>query len=334
MTGLLTLNLFYPIPSAINPNSQEAGKRMLDWAVELGLIGSSPALQRRYAQNGLLMGRAYPSASPEALQIATDWSGWLCFLDDRCDEGDLRRRPDELQRIHADYLAILEDGALPRAGDALGRALYDLRGRMLRRGSRAWLMSFADDVKQYFDANRWEASNRAAGLTPGFMAYRSMRPYTSAVYTCFALLPITDGLEYSEALGRDRAIQELARLASLVISYCNDLQSLGKELRHGDVHNAVIVLMAERGLTQAKAVELVTELHNQEMRAFLALEEQVVEGGFSRYGQRRELAGCLRSWMRGNFDWGNMTHRYHAQRDERARARARAGASISIEASA
>jgi 5-epi-alpha-selinene synthase len=291
---------------------------MLEWAVELGLVGTSPAEQRRYSQNGLLMGRAYPGASPEALELATDWSGWLCFLDDRCDEGDLKRRPDELRRLHADYLGILEEGARPRADDALGRALYDLRGRMLRCGSRAWLLSFADEVKHYFDANRWEASNRAAGVTPGFMAYRSMRPYTSAVYTCFSLFHITDGLEHSEALGRDRSIQELARLAGLVISYCNDLQSLGKELRHGDVHNAVIVLRNERGLSLEAAAAKVIDLHNQEMRAYLSLEEQVVEQGLSRYPQRRELARCLRSWMRGNLDWGNMTYRYNA-RDERRR---------------
>lgn len=331
MGGLLTEGLYYPFPEASNPYSEDAGRQMLKWAVDLGLIGSSPVQQRRYSQNGLLMGRAYPFASPEALELATDWSGWLCFLDDRCDEGDLRRRPDELRRLHTDYLGILEEGVEPRADDALGRALSDLRGRMLRGGSRAWLQSFARDVGQYFNANRWEASNRAAGISPGFTAYRSMRPYTSAVYTCFSLFHVTDGLEYTDDYRRDRAILELERTASLIISYCNDLQSLEKELRHGDVHNAVVVLMRERGISLDEAADLVTELHNQEMRAYLSLEEQVVEGGLSAYGQRRELARCLRSWMRGNFDWGNTTYRYHG-RDDRRRVSSIPPASVSATA--
>jgi hypothetical protein len=257
------------------------------------------------------MGRAYPNASPETLQIATDWAGWLFFLDDRCDEGDLTGRPDELRRLHAIYLSILEKDERPSTSDALGRALYDLRSRMLQHGSRAWLRSFAEDVKQYLHAHWWEASNRVRGVAPGFMAYRAMRPYTSAVYTCFSLFHITDGLEWSDALHGDRVLQQLALLANEVVSYCNDLQSLRKELRHGDVHNAVIVLMRERCLSQERAVELVTELHNDAMRAFLSLEEQVIEGGLSGYIQRRELSQCLRVWMRANYDWGNMTYRYH-----------------------
>lgn len=317
MDSSLTRSLYYPFPAAMNPSSQAACERLMDWALAFDLDDASRTEQPRYYQSGLLMGRAYPNASAEALQLATDWCGWLCFLDDRCDEGDLTRRPDVLRRLHASYLGILEEDERPSPDDALGRALSDLRGRLLQRGTRAWLLSFIEDVKQYFDAHRWEAANRAAGRAPGFTAYRTMRPYTSAVYTCFSLFQITDGLELTGPLCRDRVIQQAAHLACMVIAYCNDLQSLGRELQHGDFHNSVIVLMRDRGCSQERAAELVTELHNDEMLAYLSLEQQIEEQGLSRCGQGRELLRCLRAWMRGNYDWGNMTYRYHERDDDR-----------------
>jgi hypothetical protein len=298
------------MPAALNPAYQVACENALRWADRFGLLDGDPAERRRHSQHGLLTGRCYPSTSPRALQIVTDWSAWLFFLDDRCDEGDLKSQPEELRRLHAIYLRILEHGELPDEAEPLERALYDLRERMLELGSREWLLFFAEDVRQYFAAHHWEAMNRAVGLTPSFAAYRSMRPFTSAVYTCFSLFHITDGIEFSAALYQDRTLQGLSALANQIVSHCNDLQSFEKELMHGDVHNAVIVLMEEQGSSRSTAIEIVTDLHNQDMSAFLSLSEEVVEQDLSRYADRAAFIRCLRSWVRGNYDWGNVTYRY------------------------
>jgi hypothetical protein len=73
----------------------------------------------------------------------------------------------------------------------------------------------------------------------------------------------------------------------------------------------VIVLMKEQGCSRSRAVETVTDLHNHDMRAFLSLADEVLERGLSRYANRSTFVRCLSTWMRGNYDWGNMTYRYN-----------------------
>jgi len=64
-----------------------------------------------------------------------------------------------------------------------------------------------------------------------------------------------------------------------VISWANDLVSIDKELRQGDVHNLAVVLSHERRLSLQAAVNLVGALHNAEVSAFIDLARRLPTRG-------------------------------------------------------
>jgi 5-epi-alpha-selinene synthase len=107
-------------------------------------------------------------------------------------------------------------------------------------------------------------------------------------------------------------VQRLAKMTNNVISWANDIVSLEKEQRQGDVHNLALILSHEQKLSLQAAVDRVGALHDAEVYAFIALAQQLpsftptVDADLQRY-----VSG-LRSWMRANLDWSLDTVRYRS----------------------
>ncbi|WP_437759005.1 terpene synthase family protein [Sorangium sp. So ce1389] len=283
----------------------------LEWAENFNLIKRNGALDcARPLGYGLLAARAYPRADRESLQIAADWVSWLFLMDDECDETGVGGDPELLMRVHERLLAVLR-GAPPSTNDnQLVHSLHDLRTRMAACGSSSWLARFAHAVEQYFAANRWEAKNRQLGIIPNVSDYQAMRAHTGAVFACFELTHITDGIRLPAEVRQHAGVQRLALLANCVICWCNDILSANKESRQGDVHNLVIVLQNEHSLSNDGAVREAVRVHNGTVRAFVeqaaSLEsvDPEAEAELSRY------VDCLRYWMRANLDWSWTALRY------------------------
>jgi len=139
-----------------------------------------------------------------------------------------------------------------------------------------------------------------------------MRLFTSAVYPCLTLIELTEGLRLPAEVHGHPDVQRLAEITNNVISWANDIVSLEKELRQGDVHNLVLILSQEHKLSLQAAADRVAALHDGEIRAFIALAQRLpsfapaVDIDLQRY-----VAG-MRFWMRANLDWSLATTRYQA----------------------
>ncbi|WP_437573280.1 terpene synthase family protein [Sorangium sp. So ce887] len=264
----------------------------------------------RPIEYGLLAARAYPKAERERLQIAADWVSWLFLMDDECDETGVGGDPELLMCMHERLLAVLR-GAPPSTNDhRLVRSLHDLRTRMAQCDSSAWLARFAHAVEEYFTANRWEAKNRLLGVIPSVSDYQAMRAHTGAVFACFELTQITDGIRLPVEVRQHVGVQRLALLANCAICWCNDILSVNKESRQGDVHNLVIVLQNERRLSNDEAVREAVRVHNETVRAFV--EQATALDGFGPEvdAELSRYIDCLRCWMRANLDWSWTALRY------------------------
>lgn len=303
-----------PFPTAINIHAAAANQHMLAWAMEFGLIArqtlESPDLHK--INYGWLGARVHPTASLEALQIATEWQCWLFCGDDQNDEQDIGYQPGILAQAHNRYLDILDGKNPAREDSAATHALAELCARLRRRASPECLRRFRQRVKDYFLAIRWEAQNRAMSIVPAPSLYCKMRLDTSAVYTCFELIDITEDIDLPKAVRDHSTIQALGRLANNITSWCNDIVSLPKELQHGDVHNLVIVLQHHHQMSLTQALGLAAAMHNAEVGAYLALQSGLPSFGAAVDEQLRRHVSGLRAWMRGNMDWGLTTKRYAA----------------------
>jgi Terpene synthase family 2, C-terminal metal binding len=311
MEPIVIPELACPFPAAINPHVDKAQQATVAWARRLRLLEHAAAHRRIHQlQCGWLCARAYPHASPETLQIVTDFGTWLFLLDDQCDEDGLGTNPDRMTRRHTRFVDVLR-GIAPREHDEpLAHALWDLHLRMKPHAPEGWLERFGTTVEQYLSAIVWEATNRRRGHIPDAASYCAMRLFTSTMYCCILLFELTEELRLPPEVYDHPDVQRLATMTNNIVSWDNDIFSVGKERRHGDVHNLVLIVAHEQQLSLQAAVDRVSMLHDAEVHAFIALAQGLPSFTPELDRELKRYIAGMRSWIRGNLDWSRATRRY------------------------
>lgn len=313
--------LYCPFPPALHPAVEQQRALALAWVQAHRLIQGQTA-RRRYerAQYHLLAARVCPTAALDDLLIVTGWHIWLFIVDDHCDESGLGSDPGALRALFAGYLALLDDPAAPVGHRPLATSLADLWQRSVARTSGAWAAQFRRHLADYFAGCVWEAANRQRGLRPVVTEYIAMRTASGAFLPALDASELALDIVLAPEVRAMPIVQRLTLMAGNVVCWSNDLFSLAKEVRHGDVHNLVLALHHEHGITVAEAVAQAAQLHDLEVRQFLALERLVPSLGAETDAQLRRYDGALRAWMRGNLDWGRDSGRYRVPAHARAAA--------------
>jgi (+)-eremophilene synthase len=300
----------YPFPAAINAYAEDANQGTIAWAHSYGLMPSDPAGRHRHEEYGYFAARVHPNASRQTLQIAADFIAWLFFADDHNDETETGIRIDWMTERLARFSAVLQGERPARSDSPLCHALFDLRTRASQWVHSSWMTQFKRSMIEYFAAGRWECENRQLGAALSPATYLAMRPFTGAVYPCFDLFAVTDALRLPDAAREHPVVQALRLRANNVISACNDIFSLEKELAHGDMHNLALAILNEQRCSLQQAVERAAAWHDAEVGAYLALERSLPSFGAVVDADLARYAGCLRAWMRGNLDWSRASARY------------------------
>jgi hypothetical protein len=254
------------------------------------------------------MARAYPAAPREHLAVIADWNTWLFLLDDQFDEGQLGREPEALQDYCATTLAILRGQASPQPGAAPAfQALGDLARRLHALAAPLTVERLTCCLEQSFRASLWEARNRVCARVPGEEEYRRYRPLAGAVYCYLTLIEFAAQMLLPDAIYAHPAISRLTTLTNQIICWANDVLSYPREHAAGNVHNLITVVQHSRSLDEASAIDLVVDLHNSDVRAFVDLSEAAGSWGDS---QVRAYVQGLQWWLRANMDWSAATFRY------------------------
>ena len=303
---------FCPFPSRISPHAEEVRQKSARWVIEHRLVASDEKSHERLQKMGfgLLAARAYPMAPLEALELTADWVSWLFLFDDCCDEMAPGRSPDGLHELQKHLHAAVHREKLTPEAPPIALALRDVLQRIEERGLEETSSRFRRNVIDYLAANRWEAHNRSRNIVPRLSDYCAMRPLTGAVYSCFELLDITDGIRLPPEVRAHPDLKLLERSANSIICWCNDVLSVEKEMRHGDVHNLVLAIQHELNCALPEAIDRAVKIHNTEVHAFVELAarrarfDSVTEAHLERY-----IAG-LSSWIRANLDWSLTAVRY------------------------
>ncbi|MGH6636902.1 MAG: terpene synthase family protein [Gammaproteobacteria bacterium] len=299
-------------PSVPSPFSGESHQATRQRALDLGLITANEVPGFDRAQFALLTGYAYPKATLERFKLCNDWHSWLFFFDDQADEQtQFGKRPPTLRKYMEACLVVLREGVLSSDPTPLERFTLDIRTRMWRIASKAWLSRFADDVEDYlFKGTLETARNWAKGSVPDVASYLIQRRYDSAVYTCQDLIEISQqDLELGEVLC-DPAVQILRDLCAQVVGFSNDIFSYHKEvLVHRNPNNLLHALMRHRCISLEEAIHCGIELINADVERFIACEQELCSRIGHDEGLNAYLHG-LKAWMRGNVLWSQQTGRY------------------------
>ncbi|AKT38621.1 terpene synthase family protein [Chondromyces crocatus] len=302
--------LSYPFPPALHPLAEPINRATIDWTHRVGIMPTEPAAQRRHEEYGWFGGRIYPTASEEQLDLASCFLAWLFLADDQLDETLLGRETTQVAHLHTRFDSIL-GGAHARPDDVpLVHALEDILVRLAKLASAPLLERFCRDVSAYFEANRWECENRRRHNVPCVAEYVAMRPFTGAVIPCFDLIYLTNQVDLPERLHAHPLVQATQLAANRVICYSNDILSLGKEIRHGDVNNLVILIQHEQRCSLNDALHRAAALHDAELATYLSLERSLTAFEEPVASHLARLTAGLRSWMRANGDWSERAARY------------------------
>ncbi len=297
------LNIF---PEAINPHADHVEAESLAWARRQGLCDTNVEYARLAKMRiGRLAARGFPRAGLEGLQVAADWTTLFCLLDDRIEVAAI----DICQ--FGDYVSQLSTAL--RAGRSLGdpatNALVDLRNRITAIAGAAVTLKFADVLDKLFAAFMWEHLNRQNGLHPSLSSFAKMRATTVGLYPQFVLAAVTDGICLSDELLGDPSLRALMQHVCNIVGLTNDLFTFDRELAQGEVHNQVILLIHECGMSPQEARYAAVQQHNDNLRAFVACDKQLRDAKGEEF-ERQRFVGVLRSWIRGHLDWAYETGRY------------------------
>lgn len=307
--GLRLPELSYPFAPALERAPVSVVTQVNDWLARFDL-GPAPAdLRERFASSFCALARSlHPYAAGPWPVLLGKWYCWAFLHDDRCDATELGRVPDRLRALTNRLLAVFA-GAAPKQNDEpLALALADLRAELLAAGGPTWLTEVQHALEHHFGALHWEAVNRASGAVPDLGRYLEMRPVTAGLLLD-DLFFAADGLSDLRDGQLRHRLEELSGLANEVVCWANDLLSLDKELRQGDVHNLVRVLQSTQELSLEVAIERAERRHAQTLARYLECEGQLRSLPNARPGLERYLK-LLRARMRGIYDWSLLSGRY------------------------
>lgn len=297
-----------PLPVRRSTHSGSVQERCLAWAANLELVPDAMALKKiSKIQIDDIAARTYPTAGAEYLQLLADMLMWFFISDDQYDERKLGASPQKLEKIFSNFVRILETGNPRLAISPLGRALLELRERLLPHGSPDWFKQFTGNMQLYFQGCLQESKNRQALVTPEFDEYCQIRRASVGTYPCFDLAEPTLSPRCSRELVVLPALGALRDLATDVIAWINDIVSFQKESSFSDPHNMISVLMNDCGLSLVEAGEKTVELINAQLDNFVEL------AGQTRLNLGRDGGGYidgLQSWIRGVYDWSFTSERY------------------------
>jgi hypothetical protein len=300
-----------PFESAINRHADWVQQRTTTWAQQYGLLRNPRDVQQFHRwQYGILMARAYPLASRDALALIADWNTWLFLLDDQFDEGTLGHDPAAVEQLCSDIIDILRGHRGPYRRDHPSfRAVEDIADRLADLADSATIERLVSCLTASFRASIWEASNREAKRVPSKADYHYYRPFAGAVYCYLTLMDLALAQPLPAEILQHPQIEALTTLTNHLICYANDVISFPKEAANGNVHNLVVIVQHEHQLMLDDSIDYVIELHNSEVAKFLNMCDMLPSFGNHNCVVNEYVQG-LQWWLRANIDWSQTTTRY------------------------
>jgi hypothetical protein len=158
--------------------------------------------------------------------------------------------------------------------------------------------TFLASVLSFIDASAIEQDQYLSPTAlPSVSAYIAMRSHTSAVRPCLALIELCQFTTLPAHVIADSAMQRIWDAVNTLISYTNDVMSLKKEMRAGQVENLVPLLYVACGGSLERAMNEVKGLIEGAARDVDAAEKELVEKFAGeeeqvREGIRKVVDGC------------------------------------------
>lgn len=144
---------------------------------------------------------------------------------------------------------------------------------------------------------------------PTLQHYLVIRENLIGVYPVADLAEVTSNAILPANIAIHPAVQELRRLAALLIALCNDIFSLRNDYEEKEAMNAVLIAQHEQDSSLEEAYEMITKLHNELLEQFLQLRNRLPDLRPYNGHVQRYIAN-LEQIIHGHLLWYQYTKRY------------------------
>ncbi|WP_204045606.1 terpene synthase family protein [Acrocarpospora phusangensis] len=324
-------DLHMPYRVRTSPHLEDARRHGVAWAREMGFFDSAPGVEigglwdeRRFLGFDFAHCAAmiHADATPEQLDVSTDWLAWGTYADDYYpvvfgavrDLAGARFCNERLTQFMP-----IDDSPAPDPVGALERGLHDLWRRTAGPMNRESRLLFREAVEKTLAAWEWELANQAQNRIPDPIDYVEMRRSTFGSELTSALARTTSMDVVPQDIHQTRTLRELETAAMDYGAFTNDLFSYQKEIEYeGEAHNLVLVVEHFLDVDRHAARDVVADLMNARMRQFEYLADHELPALLdSRPDLTPEAraaliqrADDLKEWMSGILEWHLRCDRY------------------------
>ncbi|MEU0628355.1 terpene synthase family protein [Streptomyces sp. NPDC005989] len=322
-----------PFGTTLSPHLDGARVRIVGWASRMGILEAQPGVPGSHiwdearllaADLPLCAAGLYPDATPQELDLSSQWLTWGTYGDDWFPVVHGRARDLAGARLANERLSLfmpLDGSGTPEPVNALERGLADLWARtsapMDMSGRRAFRKSVEDMTASWV----WELANQAQNRVPDPVDYIEMRRMTFGSDLTMSLCRLGHGRKVPPEIYRSGPLRSLENAAADYACLLNDLFSYQKEIEfEGEVHNGVLVVQNFFGVDYPTGVAIVHDLMKSRLRQFLHVAEHELPILYDDFGLDAEavevLAGYvqeLKHWIAGILIWHRDCRRYREQ---------------------
>ncbi|MFJ3497810.1 hypothetical protein ACIPPJ_30055 [Streptomyces sp. NPDC086091] len=277
------------------------------WADAYGLLKDSFLATRfEAARFGECAAFAYPDV-PDLLVYAK-WLAWLFVADDEFDEN---RAPGAggIDRGILQFLP-LEGEECGKATNGVTQALADLWPELRQPMPLPLRIRFRTHADDYARSYATDLARARTGSAPTLDAYLDLRRSSGAVESCLDLIERQPNAHLAPVVAESPQILALREAANDVICWTNDVISLNKEMRHGEMNNLVAVIRQSVGMSWAAALEVAIEMNSARIREFDRQQKEILH--FNELPGLADFVYGVQMWISGSLHWHRNSSRYSA----------------------
>lgn len=311
MESLVIPDIYCPFPSLTNPNIEQAKKHSLEWAKDFRLIQRDAAQQHFLIAGVAHFGcSVHPKAALEELCFCCDWYCLITLFDDHFDDTERGKEPELLRLIHDHLLAVLQNPPKAIPQGLAAEAFSDIQQRAARLAPPTWQKHFVQHHADFFAGQLQDAENRAAQHIPDIQACISNRLRTYGTLIVFDAIQLVRHFELPAEIYASPPFQAVLQAAGNVMGWTNDVFSVERELKFGEVNNLVGVVQHVQGGSLQDTVNHVCALIETETRHLQKLIQDLPEYPTEVDRDIHTFLDDLGSWIRGNLDAHRQILRY------------------------
>ncbi|KAL7909350.1 isoprenoid synthase domain-containing protein [Trichoderma velutinum] len=263
----------------------------------------------------------WPQCEYKRLEVGTFWSLWLFTWDDEIDQStsELFINLESADRFRDEtyhFVRYVFD-----APNEETHNLADIGEEVKNFYNHDQIMCLVDEIYYYMENQQREQHRKLAGVIPTPAQYIETRLGTSAVQLMLALNEYVDNQCIPRWIMTHSKMADLWRETNLNMSLSNDMVSLRKEIKTGDIESMISILVYNCNMTVQEAIaDTCVELKKnvdrfdaaaEDLLAIVAEKDSKWVGEVDRY-----IVGCRHNMM-ANLLWSLTTTRYGLGKLER-----------------